>query len=313
MESLPETDPLLRGDLRKTLFAVLDTETTGCGPNWGHRVCEVGVVRWRNGRKVSSWSALVNPQRPISPGAGMVHGITEEMVRGAPTFREVAADLAAALEGAVFVAHNAPFDLSFLATEFRRIGRALPVGPVVDTLRLARRTYTLPSVALQSLAPALRIRRGTAHRALGDAETTARLLGRIFRDLGARARTVADLVEIQGGPVEPPAPGEVVLPEVLAEALRAGHPLTVRYVSAGGIDAVRVLEPREVFAVGERTYFRAFCRLRNEERTFRLDRVRALSPTGPLGGVASDTAPPPETVSGPFASGSSNMARGESA
>jgi DNA polymerase III epsilon subunit family exonuclease len=282
MEPQPESDLLLSGDLRTTTFAVLDTETTGCGPNWGHRICEVGVVRWRNGRKVSSWSTLVNPQRAISPGAAMVHGITDDAVRGAPVFREVADDLASALDGAVFVAHNAPFDLSFLAAEFRRVGRGLPVGPVLDTLRIARRTYDVPSVALQNLAPALRIRRGTAHRALGDAETTARLLGRILRDLGGRARTVADLVRLQGGPVEPPAPGEVVLPEVLAEALRGGLPVAVRYVSAGGVEADRVLEPREVFAVGERTYVRAFCRLRGEERVFRLDRVRAMGPVSGL-------------------------------
>lgn len=292
MEPPPETDQLLQSHLRKATFAVLDTETTGCGPNFGHRICEVGVVRWRSGRRASAWSTLVNPQRSISPGAQMVHGISEEMVRDAPIFREVADDLAAALGGAVFVAHNAPFDLSFLATEFRRIGRGLPVGPVVDTLRLARRTYALPSVALQNLAPALRIRRGTAHRALGDAETTARLLCRILRDLGSRARSVMDLVNLQGGPVEPPAPGEVVLPEVLAEALRAGRPVAVRYVSAGGVEADRVLEPREVFAVGERTYVRAFCRLRGEERTFRLDRVRALGPlSGPGVPALSSRAP----------------------
>lgn len=272
----PESDPLLDQPLDRATFAVLDTETTGCGPRWGHRICEVGVVRWRNGRRLSTHSSLVNPQRAISPGAQMVHGITAEMVEEAPAFRGVADGLASALDGAVFVAHNAPFDLSFLATEFRRIGRALPVGPVVDTLRLARKVYPFPSVALQSLAGSLGIRRGEAHRALGDAETTCRLLGRILRDLRGRVRTVADLVALQGGPVEPPGSEEVVLPEVLAEALRAGREVTVRYVSAGGVEALRVLEPREVFEVGERVYFRAYCHLRGEERTFRLDRVTAV-------------------------------------
>ena len=130
-------------------FAFLDTETTGLSPRTGGRVCEVAVVCVVGGREVSRFSSLINPETPISYGAMMVHGISDEMVEQEPTFAELADELHSQLDGKVLVAHNAQFDVGFLQAEFTRLERVMPVVPVVCTLRLARRHFKFPSNKLQ--------------------------------------------------------------------------------------------------------------------------------------------------------------------
>src|SRR4051812_24545616 len=88
-------------------FAVVDVETTGLSARTGDKICEVAVVIARGGKIVDQLQTLVNPQKPISRGAAAVNGISEAMVRNAPTFKQVAPRVIEALDGAVLVAHNA--------------------------------------------------------------------------------------------------------------------------------------------------------------------------------------------------------------
>src|SRR6202035_4880771 len=103
-------------DLPQDLVFV-DLETTG-GSAAYDRITEVGLVRTRNGELVEEWSSLVNPERPIPAYIENFTGISNAMVAGAPRFAEIAASVRAKLQGAVFVAHNARFDYSFLRGEF---------------------------------------------------------------------------------------------------------------------------------------------------------------------------------------------------
>lgn len=162
--------------LSEVSFAVLDTETTGLSPRYGGRVCEVAVVTLKGGRETGRWETLIDPQCRIDSGAMAVHGITQAMVAGQPTFAEVADDLDDLLTGSVLVAHNAPFDVSFLSAEYARIGRVMPAVPVLCTLKLARRHFKFPSNKLGSIAESLGVGQSVAHRALAD--TAA--LGGIF-------------------------------------------------------------------------------------------------------------------------------------
>src|SRR5438876_9655365 len=138
--------------LHEHTYAVVDVETPGLSARMGDRICKVAVVLARGGQILDQVQTLVNPQKPISRGASAVNGISDKMVRDSPTFRQVAPALVQALDGAVLVAHNASFDMSFISAELRAAGFAPPPGPVVDTLALARRCYTFPSNRLGDVA-----------------------------------------------------------------------------------------------------------------------------------------------------------------
>jgi DNA polymerase III subunit epsilon len=178
-----------------TRLAVLDTETTGFDPAQGHGLVEVACVLLEGGEIGATWSTLVNPGRPIPSDAAAVHGITDAMVRDAPGPAEVASELQQRCAGLPLVFHNAAFDLPFLAALMRRGGQPPLLQPVVDTLGLARGLFEAGGNGLGALAARLGLPAETAHRALGDALTTARLLKVLAsRWEGERnVRTVAEL------------------------------------------------------------------------------------------------------------------------
>ncbi|MBI5595252.1 MAG: 3'-5' exonuclease [Elusimicrobia bacterium] len=183
--------------LAEVPFAFLDTETTGLSPRTGGRVCEVAVISVQGGREVGRYATLLNPECPISYGAMMVHGITEEMVEQEPTFAEVADEVSRHLEGKVLVAHNAPFDVSFMQAEFARIGRTMPAAPVLCTLKLARRHFKFPSNSLGNIAAALGIASAGAHRAQADAAVLSGIFAHFLGEFDKRGvRTLEELLKL---------------------------------------------------------------------------------------------------------------------
>lgn len=261
------------------VLVYLDFETTGLNPFGGDRVCEVGLVRARRGQVEAEFSSLVNPGRPISPGAAAINGLTDRMVAGAPRFADLLPQLLGLLAGATIVAHNAAFDLNFLAAELRRVGIRYPRNPALDTLRLARRYYRFRSNSLRAVAGELGIGFDRPHRALSDAYTTKAVFERILFDLTGAVGVGADVaLRLQGGPVYPDPQPEVRLPPDLEEAIQSRQPIRVQYVDGRGTLTTRLIEPLDVYARGEVVYLVAFCHLRGEERTFRLDRISGYQP-----------------------------------
>ena len=173
-----------------TVLAV-DTETTGMNPAQGARLVEVAHVAIVNGALAAEWSTLIDPGCPIPPDATRVHGIRDDMVAGGPRPAEVGLALRAACGDLPMVFHNAPFDLPFLVQLFGEAGAPPLINPVIDTLGLARGLFGTGSNALSVLAKRLELPVETAHRALGDTRTTARLFielaGRWQRDKGVHS------------------------------------------------------------------------------------------------------------------------------
>jgi DNA polymerase III epsilon subunit family exonuclease len=156
-------------------YLALDFETTGLDSGT-ERVVEIGAIRFGLGpggaEEEASLACLVDPGMPIPPRAISIHGITDEDVAGAHAFGDVAPSLLALAEGAMIVAHNVGFDLSFLDAELARLGRARALSESADTLALSRRAFPgRASYRLGSIAAALGIDAGSAHRALDDART----------------------------------------------------------------------------------------------------------------------------------------------
>lgn len=261
--------------LSEISFVVLDVETTGLSPAYGHRVCEVACLRVCGGEEVGRFESLVDPGRSISAGAFRVNRITPEMLAGAPTFDAVAARLLELMDGAALVAHNAPFDLGFLAAELEIAKLPPPEGPVVDTLALARRAYSFARNSLSAVANALEVETGPAHRAMGDAWTTRHVLEQILWDLDRRwgVTTLGGLVAFQGGPIPYPHPRALPLPPAIAEALESSGQVQMRYVDARGQETERAIHPLRVQEQRGHLYLLAHCYRADALRTFRLDRV----------------------------------------
>ncbi len=176
-------------------IAVVDTETTGFSPSDGNVIVEVAVVRLVDGRvrEELSWSSLVDIGRPIPPDATAVHGITTAMLAGAPQRAEVARRLREACGDRPLAFHNAPFDLPFLAAMLRAEGQPPLTAPVIDTLGLARGLPGSSSNGLGALALRFGLPPATAHRALGDALTTARVLVKLAEAWERRVRSLDEL------------------------------------------------------------------------------------------------------------------------
>lgn len=145
---------------------VIDVETTGV--NNSDRIVEVAAVTLSpEGKILDEWDTLVNPERDVGPT--YIHGVTASMVSAAPVFEEVAAALAARVQGAVLVAHNLAFDSRMLANEYSRLSANLDPGRGVCTLRECGQRLT-------DACARYGIGLEHHHRALADARATAQLL-----------------------------------------------------------------------------------------------------------------------------------------
>jgi DNA polymerase-3 subunit epsilon len=180
-------------------FAVVELETTGMRAGFGDRITEIAVAVVHGGRREIVFESLINPERPIPRAVCSLTNITDEMVRHAPRFTELAERVLGVLAGRIFVAHNARFDWNFLSAELHRARNLTLDGTRLCTVRLARRLVRgVRSCGLDNLCRFFGFHNRARHRAAGDALVTAELLGRLLalaREEGAR--TLQDLASIE--------------------------------------------------------------------------------------------------------------------
>ena len=182
MNSWQATINELGRPLRLTTFVVLDLETSGGSPKAGAGITEIGAVKVRGGEVLGKFQSFINPGNSIPPFITDLTGITDEMVFSSPSIAEIFPTLLEFLgpvDETVFVAHNAPFDLSFLKAAAQRHEHIWPKYPVIDTAKLARRILTRDEVIncrLGTLAEFFNTEVSPTHRALDDALATVDVL-----------------------------------------------------------------------------------------------------------------------------------------
>ena len=156
-------------------YAVVDVETTGLARD--DRIISAAVYRLdARGEVEDHWYTLVNPER--DPGPVWIHGLTSEVLEGAPLFPDIAEEFSARLDGRVLVAHNAVFDWQMIAREYARAEREAPVRQRLCTIALSKELgLPLPNHKLESLAAHFGVVQQRAHHALDD----ARVLAEAFR------------------------------------------------------------------------------------------------------------------------------------
>ncbi len=261
-------------------FAFLDVETTGLDPVSGDKICEIAVIKTIDGQVADEFVTIVNPGRNIPERAISIHGITQVMVNRAPLFRDIAKDLLDFLNDTVIVAHNAKFDLEFLRSELKNLNQPLPENEVIDTLGIARRYYSFPSNSLGEIARYIGLPIDEEHRALADVTTTKDIFEYFLKDLerrGIRLKRLKDILKLQGKSVELQTTNELVLPTEIEQALRDKGKLEIKYLSAYKEEtSVRVIEPFDISVSKANTYIHAYCHLRKQRCTFRLDRILGI-------------------------------------
>ncbi|MCG8346286.1 MAG: WYL domain-containing protein [Chloroflexales bacterium] len=268
-------DALCRQTLDALPLVFFDVETTGLFPSQGHRICELALLRVCNGEIQAQFSTLVDPQRPLEARAFAINGISEELLRDAPPFRQIAAIVQELLDDAVVIAHNAPFDMAFLGRELMLLGRPLPANPVFDTLVLARRLLRRHSYSLKALSCDLGLSR-PEHRAMSDVWALYGLFRYLAEQLAALGITaLGDVLRYQRGlfPEQP----DPVQPPLVSQALREGRQLRIIYRSRSSPEPTeRYIYPLELTQERSGVFLRAFCFLRDDWRSFALDKIEVM-------------------------------------
>ncbi len=268
----------MTNDISTLDFAAFDTETTGLRPQ-SECLVEIAAVRFnlQSGAK-EYFQALIHPGMPIPWQATNVHGITDEMVAHAPTLDKVLPQFFRFMDGAIPVAHNAPFDLGFISLHSLRLGLTPPSTPVLDSCMFSRRVFTeQPSHKLQSLVEALGIAEQTFHRALADAKSCMEVFrAAVTKSCGINA-SWEQLVSRHGrlhsfgeSSQQLDQTKESAQLAPLFRALEEKRSVWIRY--EGGYSA-REVSPLLLYGRGAQRYMEATCHLDGVRKSFRLDRI----------------------------------------
>ncbi len=163
-------------------FAVFDIETTGLSAI-SNRITELGCVIWKNGEVLGRFNTLVNPEIPIPEEVVKVTGITDEMVKDAPTIREALPEFLSFAGDRMLVAHNAAFDTGFIRKACEEQGIKF-TSPYLDTLAMSRYVNPdLPKHKLDDLQKHYGLEEFNHHRASDDAEMLAQIFGKMVETL----------------------------------------------------------------------------------------------------------------------------------
>ncbi|WP_027108503.1 PolC-type DNA polymerase III [Lacticigenium naphthae] len=162
-------------ELKDATYVVFDVETTGLSAIYD-KIIELSAVKMRNGNIVEEFEEFIDPGHPLSETTTRLTGITDDMVHGSKTEKEVLELFRKFADNSILVAHNASFDIGFLDTSYVRHGLEKNKLAVIDTLELSRFLHpTIKSHKLNRLAKKYGVALEQHHRAIYDSQTTAQL------------------------------------------------------------------------------------------------------------------------------------------
>tara|TARA_B100000795_G_scaffold87413_1_gene63611 strand:+ start:359 stop:1027 length:669 start_codon:yes stop_codon:yes gene_type:complete len=160
----------------------LDTETTGLDPNQGHRIIEIAAVEMNNRQLTQNYyHTYINPERAIDSGAQEVHGITLDLLKDKPLFKNIASEFLNFIKDSEIIIHNAPFDVGFINMELGKISLdklETYAFSIFDTLKLAKEIRPGQRNNLDALCRAYDI--DNTSRSFHGALLDAQLLGDVY-------------------------------------------------------------------------------------------------------------------------------------
>lgn len=186
-------------NLQDVTFVVVDLETTGGAPFGGSEITEFGAVKVRGGEVIGEFSTFVRTDGAIPQFIVEMTGITDDMIADSPSIDVIFPQFiewAGSHEETVLIAHNAPFDISFLKAAAMKLEYPWPKYVVLDTVKIARAAIDrdeVPNYKLGTLAQFFETKVQPTHRALDDAQTTVEIFHRIVERLGSHVTTLSEL------------------------------------------------------------------------------------------------------------------------
>ncbi len=269
--------------MQNITFVAFDTETTGLQPGF-HQLVEIGAVRFKGDEIIDEFQSLINPERDIPQEVIEIHGITHDMVYDAPHATEVVPKFMDFVGDTPLIAHNAPFDESFISFNLQNINGSKPPNPIYDTLILARKLFPeITSHSLRSLAQYLEITDIPAHRSIPDVLTTIGIFQQALLRLKAEGiTTFKQFSEFYGEPhYFDFAKYDIsdILPDEFRDIqgiIERGDMLLIEYIANNAGRTRRAIVPESIFMRDGNFYLNAFCHLRCENRIFRLDRICSM-------------------------------------
>ena len=161
-------------------FAIIDIETTGGRASYD-KITEFAAIIIQDQQIIQSYSTLIDPERSVPLEITRLTGITNDMVKEAPRFYEVAKDIILLLQDCIFVAHNVMFDYSFVKEEFARLGFPFSMKKLC-TVQLSKKFFPqLKTYNLDRLIKHFNIEVLHRHRAYDDALATVRIFIEILK------------------------------------------------------------------------------------------------------------------------------------
>jgi len=261
-------------------FCVLDTETTGLAPERGDRIIELACVKIKAGQIKTQFHTLINPQRDIPTEALAIHGISQDMLKGAPLMQKVMPEFLKFIQGSHLCAYNAAFDLDFLKKELQLLGQEMPPDIyIIDVLAMARRL--LPNFSQYNLAyvaQSLDIAQEQKHRALYDVYTTIAVFNELTNIM--RIKGIDDFYTLHSlFGLESPSLQDIRQQKVsrIQEAIDLKVKLKIKYLSRNSAElSEREVIPKQIKQENNKFYLIGFCCLRKEERIFSVDAILHL-------------------------------------
>lgn len=250
-------------------YIAFDTETTGIEP--GSRILEIAAITFDKNGIIEKNCQLINPGMPIPPDVTKINGITDDMVKDAPTADKVLPMFFEVMESNFLIAHNAAFDTGMVSYEAGKAGMPIPGNLIViDTCAMAKFLGETKNNKLVTLADHHGlVRMGDDHRAMNDAD----LCRQYF--LYALEKMPQD-----GAVPWANAGHEYSFPDVLPPAVEslpglvsAGEPFGFKYQDAKGDVTERTITPYGYAWIDGTVMFHGLCHLRQARRTFRADRI----------------------------------------
>ena len=263
-------------------FVIFDVETTGLSPIGGDRIIELAALKIENLAPVAHFHSFINPHREISSGAFAVNGITAEMLADSPSAREILPDLLDFLGEDILVGHNIKFDLAFLQREIFLAKLSWKENPTaICTVKMSR--AFLPEIGrypLWLIAQTLGIEASQEHRALSDVHLTWEVFRRLLalaqrRDIN-ESETLARLFAVVQNPEQEKKIKEHL--SLIERAIEFKKTILISYFSSSqGAMTFRKVHPQKIVKEKGRVKLLGFCHLRQQDRSFRLDRIFDLT------------------------------------
>lgn len=244
-----------------TDFTVIDIETTGFSPDYDS-IIELGAIRYRNNEPVAEFQSLVNPKYEIDQFVTELTGISNDMLKWAPSISTVLPEFIEFVGGDILVGHNAHFDINFIYDNCKAVGLPAFRNDFIDTLRLAKRMYKdLEKYNLSSLADYLGVPATSLHRSLADCTVAAECYKKmgaaseLFEVATAKTKYSAKDIHAQEGSPDPDNPlyGRVCVFTGTLQSFTRQEAMQ-KVVNVGGMCEDRVTQRTNLLIMGNNDY-----------------------------------------------------------